>query len=271
MVHGAQTAQECFERQRDELVVLQSMYPDHFVEEEMKDGIAFLVLTDTAVLSVSLPVCYPFEEPQLALSCPGGSATAVAAALKELELMTQHSKEAEMECCAELIAHFLELVEVKLAPPEAATEHITEAEVTPTVDVEVPGSNGDGPVIPQQIKALVTNVHNSKCKVYIGRPDANPKGRGGKPASGHPRWGWGNPFSMGGGASRGSVIRQYTNWIMAPERSNLRAEARRELRGKTLGCFCTPLSCHGHMLALIANTDSDEELSRCLAKGTAND
>jgi len=181
--------------------------------------------------------------------------------------MALHSKETEMECCAQLVARFLEQAEAELAPEEATTEYTTEAEITPTTDAEVTASDGDGPIIPQHIKAWVTNVHNNKCKVYIGRPDANPKGRSGKPASGHPRWGWGNPFSMGGGASRGSVIRQYTNWIMAPERANLRAEARQELQGKTLGCFCTPLSCHGHVLALIANTQSDEELSHYFSEG----
>ncbi|EOD08554.1 hypothetical protein EMIHUDRAFT_244123 [Emiliania huxleyi CCMP1516] len=62
------------------------------------------------------------------------------------------------------------------------------------------------------------------------------------------------------GASRGSVIRQYTEWLMAPERAEMRAEARRDLRGKTLGCFCVPLSCHGHVLARVANSHNDEEL-----------
>jgi len=263
MEHASDTLQDCFERQRDELIVLQAMFPDHFVEEEVEGGVAFLVLTDSAVLSVSLPAHYPLEEPRLSLSCPGGSTAAVAAATQELESMALRSKEDEMECCWQLAERFLELAKVELAPLDTATED-TEVEVTLSTEAEVPADNGDGPRIPPHIKALVTNVHNNKCKVYVGRPDANPKGRGGRPTSGHPRWGWGNPFSMGGGASRWSVIRQYTNWIMAPERAALRTEARQELEGKTLGCFCTPLSCHGHVLALIANTKSDEELGQYL-------
>ena len=38
------------------------------------------------------------------------------------------------------------------------------------------------------------------------------------------------------------------------------SQARRDLRGKTLGCFCVPLSCHGHVLARVANSHNDEEL-----------
>jgi len=69
---------------------------------------------------------------------------------------------------------------------------------------------------------LVVNLHDNKCKVYVGRPESAPKGK--KVSGGHVKWGWGNPFSMGGGASRGSVIRLYTEWLMAPERAEMRAE-----------------------------------------------
>lgn len=259
--------QDCFERQRDELIVLNAMYPDHFVEEEIEGGVAFQVLADGAFLRVSLPARYPLEEPQLLLSCPGGCAVAVAAAKSELESMACDGVAGEMECCAQLVERFLELAEVMLAPPGHAADGTTEDEVADAAEAEATVKDDDDLIIPPHIKALVTNVHNNKCKVFVGRPDANPKGRGGKPTSGHPRWGWGNPFSMGGGASRGSVIRQYTRWIIAPERADLRAEARQELQGKTLGCFCVPLSCHGHVLALIANTESDEELCRYLPEG----
>eukprot|EP00930_Biecheleria_cincta_P060495 TRINITY_DN46130_c0_g1_i1.p1 TRINITY_DN46130_c0_g1~~TRINITY_DN46130_c0_g1_i1.p1 ORF type:complete len:283 (+),score=50.28 TRINITY_DN46130_c0_g1_i1:113-850(+) len=238
------------------------MYPDHFVEDDTAAGVAFQVLTDNAFLRVSLPAHYPCEEPQLSLSCPGGIASIVEAAVLELESIAREAVATEMECCAELLDRFLQLAEGILAPQEAPTESATDPDVPVTTEDEVSGHDGNDPIIPEYVKALVTNVHNNKCKVYIGRPDANPKGRGGKPTSGHPRWGWGNPFSMGGGASRGSVIRQYTKWIMAPERVEMRSEARRELQGKTLGCFCVPLSCHGHVLALIANSEGDDELGK---------
>eukprot|EP00931_Biecheleriopsis_adriatica_P005767 TRINITY_DN107251_c0_g1_i1.p1 TRINITY_DN107251_c0_g1~~TRINITY_DN107251_c0_g1_i1.p1 ORF type:complete len:280 (+),score=54.30 TRINITY_DN107251_c0_g1_i1:100-840(+) len=246
------------------------MYPDHFVEDEAEGKVVFLVLTEGAVLTVSLPVHYPLEKAQLSLSCPAGSAAVVAEAVQELEAIVGEGKDAEMECCAQLVERFLQLAEV--LTPEDTEEGTGDVEADvggAAAEVPAPVHDGDGPMIPQHIKALVTNVHNNRCKVYVGRPDANPKGRG-KPTSGHPRWGWGNPFSMGGGASRGSVIRQYTNWILAPERSDLRDEARRELQGKTLGCFCSPLSCHGHVLALIANTKSDEELRSYFPEGSGN-
>jgi hypothetical protein len=36
---------------------------------------------------------------------------------------------------------------------------------------------------------------------------------------------------------------------------DLVATAKRELRGKVLGCWCAPLPCHGHVLACIADAD----------------
>jgi len=221
-------------------------------------GISFEVQSDRTVLRISLPACYPLEPPQLSLSCPDGNRAAVTAAVQDLESIVYNSP-AEMECCVDIVERFLELASGGLALPEigASDEQLRE-QLTTEASVDRADDIG---TIPPHVKALVKNVHSDRCKVYIGRPDANPKGRSGAPTSGHPRWGWGNPFSMGGGASRGNVIRRYTNWIMAPDRADMRAEARRELRGKTLGCFCVPLCCHGHVLAMIANSETDEELA----------
>ena len=36
-------------------------------------------------------------------------------------------------------------------------------------------------------------------------------------------------------------------------------QARRDLRAKTLGCFCVPLQCHSYVLAMVANSESDAE------------
>eukprot|EP00747_Dinoflagellata_sp_TGD_P025356 gnl/TRDRNA2_/TRDRNA2_131198_c0_seq1.p1 gnl/TRDRNA2_/TRDRNA2_131198_c0~~gnl/TRDRNA2_/TRDRNA2_131198_c0_seq1.p1 ORF type:complete len:276 (+),score=50.21 gnl/TRDRNA2_/TRDRNA2_131198_c0_seq1:81-830(+) len=244
------------------------MYPEAIVKEEVEicimegcvAGVAFEVRTDGPVLRIFLPACYPLEPPQLSLSCPSGNRASVATASQELESIVCNS-DAEMECCVPIVEHFLELAAGMLAAPDiSAAEEDQRQE--PTIEANTVGVDDIG-AIPPHVKALVKNIHSDRCKVYIGRPDANPKGRSGAPTSGHPRWGWGNPFSMGGGASRGSVIRRYTNWIMAPERADLRAEARRELRGKTLGCFCAPLCCHGHVLAMIANSETDTELAGC--------
>ena len=76
--------------------------------------------------------------------------------------------------------------------------------------------------------------------VYIGRPSK-----------------WGNPFRIGKDGSRAQVIQKYARWIHLPAQAGLRAAARRELRGKALGCFCVPQFCHGHILASIA--ESPEE------------
>ncbi|QBQ74671.1 ribonucleoside diphosphate reductase [Burkholderia phage BcepSauron] len=89
-------------------------------------------------------------------------------------------------------------------------------------------------------------VRNQKDEydVYIGRPSR-----------------WGNPFSLEGG-TRKQVLALHRKWIdgliEAPcgTRPPTRAEIRRELRGKRLGCFCRPRACHGDYLAEIANAST---------------
>ena len=73
--------------------------------------------------------------------------------------------------------------------------------------------------------------------VYIGRPTK-----------------WGNPFVIGKDGNREQVILKYQLWIQHPERKHLRNQARCELRGKRLACFCFPLQCHGFVLAAIADS-----------------
>jgi hypothetical protein len=77
--------------------------------------------------------------------------------------------------------------------------------------------------------------------VYIGRPGP-----------------WGNPFSHKAGtlaehrvATRDKAVDAYEAWLMA--QPDLVAKAKRELRGKVLGCWCHPQRCHGDVLARIAN------------------
>lgn len=91
-------------------------------------------------------------------------------------------------------------------------------------------------------------VHCKKAPydVYIGRPSK-----------------WGNPFQIGPDASghrwnRKEVIQLYRTWLRnnAPE---LIAEARRELKGKVLGCWCAPLPCHGDILAALVDGRLKEE------------
>jgi len=83
-------------------------------------------------------------------------------------------------------------------------------------------------------------VHVKKAAhydVYIGR--ANP--RNGLPASP-----WENPFKGEG------AIERYRKYLKAPAQAWLRKRLP-ELKGKTLGCWCRPLACHGDVLAELAD------------------
>lgn len=94
------------------------------------------------------------------------------------------------------------------------------------------------------LTAKVVHCKKSSYDVYIGR--------GSK---------WGNPYShLPNSAApypvetREDAIRLYEEWIRAqPE---LMAAAKIELKGKVLGCFCAPLSCHGDVLLKIANEEN---------------
>lgn len=85
-------------------------------------------------------------------------------------------------------------------------------------------------------------VHCKKAAydVYIGRPSK-----------------WGNPFSHKLGTqaqfvvgSRDEAIAAYREWIV--HQPELLA-ALPELKGKTLGCWCKPQSCHGDVLAALVD------------------
>ena len=95
----------------------------------------------------------------------------------------------------------------------------------------------------------VVNIRVEKCDVYIGRS----AGKTG---------GWGNPFSHLPStlakfrvSSREEAVSRFREWFLAqPE---LVARARRELRGKVLGCWCKPASCHGDVIAEIVDAEAD--------------
>ena len=100
----------------------------------------------------------------------------------------------------------------------------------------------------------VVHCKKEKFDVYIGRP--------GK---------WGNPFVIrakgdetvtmlddGRGNviivdSREDAIRGYEVYLS--EHPELVRAAKKELKGKVLGCWCKPKACHGDVLARIADED----------------
>ena len=87
----------------------------------------------------------------------------------------------------------------------------------------------------------VVHCKKEKYDVYIGRPSP-----------------WGNPFSEKKEtlaryrtATREEAIQKYEEWLMAqPDVVEL---VKTELKGKVLGCWCHPKSCHGDVLARVAN------------------
>jgi hypothetical protein len=92
---------------------------------------------------------------------------------------------------------------------------------------------------------LVVHCKRDRFDVYIGRPGP-----------------WGNPFShlpdsaaQFRCASREEAVARYREWLLS--QSLLVEKAKRELRGKVLGCWCAPKSCHGEVLAEVANSEPD--------------
>lgn len=81
----------------------------------------------------------------------------------------------------------------------------------------------------------VVHCKKEKYDVYIGRPSK-----------------WGNPFTIGIHGTREQVIQMYREWIYTqPHLMN----SLHELKGKVLGCWCSPKECHGDVLIELANPD----------------
>jgi len=68
---------------------------------------------------------------------------------------------------------------------------------------------------------------------------------------------WGNPFPVQK-YGRDECLKLYENHV----RNGELAKSLDELKGKTLGCWCHPEPCHGHILAkLIAEKEASKEAS----------
>ena len=89
----------------------------------------------------------------------------------------------------------------------------------------------------------VVHCKKEPFDIYIGRPSK-----------------WGNPFSHLSDtladfkvSSREAAIEAYENWIL--QQADLLADLP-ELKGKILGCWCSPKACHGEVLVRLANMEA---------------
>jgi len=84
-------------------------------------------------------------------------------------------------------------------------------------------------------KTKVVHCKEESYDVYIGRPSK-----------------WGNPYMIGKDGTREEVVEKFRQYIfMNPQ---LRCELG-ELKGQTLGCWCHPDTCHGDVLAEMAEEE----------------
>lgn len=99
-------------------------------------------------------------------------------------------------------------------------------------------------LLPGKSRISVVHCKKSKHDVYIGRPSK-----------------WGNPFTfIRDGKTlakyvvkdRAASIEAYRLWITEGEGKHLLADLH-EIKGKTLGCWCSPLACHGDVLRNLAD------------------
>lgn len=89
----------------------------------------------------------------------------------------------------------------------------------------------------------VVHCKKENYDVYIGRPSK-----------------WGNRWSHMYGTiaqfkvdTREESIQRFEEWLLS--QPDLLVLAKKELKGKVLGCFCKPLPCHGDILLKIANEE----------------
>ena len=80
----------------------------------------------------------------------------------------------------------------------------------------------------------IVHCKKESYDIYIGRPSK-----------------WGNPFQIGKDGTREEVIEKFKNWILT--QPNLLKDLH-EIKGKTLGCWCKPKSCHGDVLVELIET-----------------
>jgi hypothetical protein len=91
---------------------------------------------------------------------------------------------------------------------------------------------------PRRAKPRVWNRRDPETPtdaVYVGRPTK-----------------WGNPFTVAE-HGRGKCIQKFIAWVLHPDQRALCMDARRELQGRHLVCWCAPRECHADIWLIIAN------------------
>lgn len=81
----------------------------------------------------------------------------------------------------------------------------------------------------------VVNIATQKCDVYIGRSTPNPTI-------------FANPFKSGRDGTRSEVIEKFRVYLNELLKDPKNVDALMALKGKTIGCHCKPLSCHGDVI-----------------------
>lgn len=92
------------------------------------------------------------------------------------------------------------------------------------------------------LETKVVNVYKDSYDVYIGR------------ATGTGTSIWGNPFVVGTDGEQGECVEKYEPYIREKLKSGeIPLTELRKLKGRRLGCFCKPKTCHGDVLVKLVN------------------
>lgn len=108
-------------------------------------------------------------------------------------------------------------------------------------------------------KTEVVNIYSDDYDIYIGRGGSGDK----HILNTEPfEKGWlGNPFTLSE-YSREKSIKKFKNAFVKKLKNDKEfRQAVKKIKGKTLGCFCKPKSCHGDVIAGYLNNllgESDE-------------
>ena len=96
----------------------------------------------------------------------------------------------------------------------------------------------------------IVNLQNDPFDVYIGRDENDQPGE------------FGNPFIIGEHGTRDIVLEKYIKYFNDRlEADPIFKQKIRALKGKTLGCYCKPKSCHGDVIATYVNSFPEYKLS----------